>query len=37
MRTLGQNILWLLRSIDAGARDGIQPPVYEEHVFTNFI
>lgn len=37
MRTLGQNMAWLLKCIEAGKKQGIEKPVYEEHVFTNFI
>lgn len=37
MRTLGENIAWLLRLMEAGARAGICPPVYEKKVRTNFI
>ncbi len=37
MRTLGQNISWLLQSIKTAQEQGIEKPVYEEAVFTNFI
>lgn len=37
MRTLAQNIAWLLKSIDSGEKAGIQKPVYENTVYTNFI
>lgn len=37
MRTLGENIAWLLRLMEAGAHAGICPPVYEKKVRTNFI
>lgn len=37
MRTLGQNMAWLLKCIEAGKKQGIEKPVYEKHVFTNFI
>lgn len=37
MRTLAQNIAWLLKSIENGKKDGIQKPVYEDAVYTNFI
>ena len=36
MRVLGQNMAWLLRCIEAGRKAGIEPPVYEPHVFTHF-
>jgi multimeric flavodoxin WrbA len=37
MRTLAQNIAWLLRSIEAGKKSGLCSPVYEEIVATDFI
>lgn len=37
MRTLAQNMIWLLRSIEAGRAAGVPLPVYEEHISTNFI
>ena len=37
MRTLGQNMAWLLRCMEAGKNAGIEKPVYEEKVFTHFI
>jgi multimeric flavodoxin WrbA len=37
MRTLGQNMAWLLRCIAAGRAAGIALPVYEKRVGTNFI
>ncbi len=37
MRTLGENMAWLLRSIEAGKAAGIAPPAAEEPVRTNFI
>lgn len=37
MRTLGQNISWLLQSIKKAQEQGIEKTVYEEAVFTNFI
>ena len=36
MRVLGQNMAWLLKSIEAGRQAGVEPPVYEPHVFTHF-
>ena len=35
MRTLGQNMAWLLRCIDAGKNAGIEKPVYEERIRTS--
>ena len=37
MRTLGENMAWLLKSIEVGKKSGVPAPEYEEHVFTNFI
>ena len=37
MRVLGQNIAWLQKSIEAGRKAGIEPPVYEERIHTSFI
>lgn len=37
MRTLGQNMAWILQSIEAGKKAGIHKPVYEEPEMTNFI
>ena len=37
MRTLGMNIAWLLKCIDAGKKAGISLPVYEARQGTNFI
>ena len=37
MRTLGRNMAWLLRSIEAGRAAGVQLPAAEEPVRTNFI
>ncbi len=37
MRTLGENIAWLLRLIECGKKNGITPPVYESKIRTNFI
>lgn len=37
MRTLGRNMAWLLRSIQAGKDAGLEPPVQEPPVRTNFI
>jgi hypothetical protein len=37
MRTLAQNIAWLLKSIDAGRKAGVPYPKYERRIGTNFI
>lgn len=38
MRSLGENIAWLLRLIECGKQNGIQPPQYDEkRERTNFI
>ena len=37
MRTLGENMAWLLKCIEAGKKAGVNVPVHEETVFTNFI
>lgn len=37
MRTLGENMAWLLKSAEAGQKNGIPKPQYEPRVATNFI
>ena len=37
MRTLGRNMAWLLRAIEAGRAAGIEPPPEERRIRTNFI
>ena len=37
MRTLGENMAWLLRCIEAGRQAGISLPEYEPITFTHFI
>lgn len=37
MRTLGQNLAWLIESIKAGKKEGVKAPVYEKVIYTNFI
>ncbi len=37
MRSLGQNMAWLLRCIEAGKQAGINRPEHEQRVWTNFI
>lgn len=37
MRTLGQNMAWLLKCIDSGKKAGIEMPEYEPRLWTHFI
>ena len=37
MRTLGENMAWLLRCIEAGRKAGVPAPEYEPVTYTNFI
>ena len=37
MRTLGNNMTWLLKCIDAGKKSGIKEPINEKIIMTNFI
>lgn len=37
MRTLAENMAWLLKSIEAGREKGITDPVYEPRISTHFI
>ena len=37
MRTLGRNMVWLLKTMENGDQSGIARPVHEEKSFTNFI
>lgn len=37
MRTLGQNMAWLLKNIEARKRQGIERPRYEDRINTDFI
>lgn len=37
MRTLGRNMAWLLRCLEAGRKAGVECPVPEKRVRTNFI
>lgn len=37
MRTLGQNMAWLLRNLEAGRESGIPRPEYEARISTHFI
>ena len=37
MRTLGKNMAWMLKCIEAGKKAGIEMPIKEEKIKTNFI
>lgn len=37
MRTLGENMAWLLKNAEAGQKNGVPKPQYEPRVSTNFI
>ena len=37
MRTLAKNMAWLLKCIEAGKEKGIEKPVLEEQIKTNFV
>lgn len=37
MRTLGRNIAWLIKSVEAGKAAGLAAPDYEKPIKTNFI
>lgn len=37
MRTLGDNMAWLLKCMEAGKKAGINPPEQETPIYTNFI
>lgn len=37
MRTLANNMAWLLKYIDAGKKAGIPLPELKSRIFTNFI
>ncbi len=37
MRILGRNMAWFLKCKEAGTKAGVQHPVKEEYIFTNFI
>lgn len=37
MRTLGENMAWLLKSIEAGRKNGVHTPQYEPRISTHFI
>lgn len=37
MRTLGENLAWMVENIGAGRKEGVKAPAYEPVVFTHFI
>ena len=37
MRTLGENMAWMLKCIEAGKNQGVPAPVYEKRISTHFI
>ena len=37
MRTLGENIAWMMKSFDAAEKAGIGIPEREKRIYTNFI
>lgn len=37
MHTLGRNMAWFLESIEAGKKSGVEQPVAETKIYTNFI
>lgn len=37
MKTLGRNMAWILKSIEAGKKAGVAQPSAEQKIFTNFI
>ena len=37
MRMIGQNMSWLLKSIDVAKKNGINPPTVEKKIKTNFV
>ena len=37
METLGRNMVWMLKSIEAGKAAGVEQPAAPQNVFTNFI
>lgn len=37
MRSLAENMAWLLASIESGQNTGVKPPVYEPRMYTHFI
>lgn len=37
MRTLGENMAWMLKNIEAGKAQDVPAPEYERRVYTNFV
>ena len=37
MKTLGKTMAWMLKCVEAGKKSGVQMPVREDKIFTNFI
>ena len=37
MRTLAQNMVWMLKNIEAGRKNGVEYPEYEKRISTHFI
>ena len=37
MRNIAKNMAWLMKCIEAGKKEGIEPPLTEKSVWTNFI
>lgn len=37
METLGRNMAWILKSIEAGKAAGVEQPEAQQKIFTNFI
>ena len=37
MKTLGRNMAWILKSVEAGKQAGVPQPVAEQKIFTNFV
>ena len=37
MKTIGSNMAWLIKCIEAGKKEGINVPENEKKIFTNFI
>ena len=37
MKTLGKNMAWMLKCVEAGKKARVQMPVREDKIFTNFI
>ena len=37
MRTLAQNMVWMLQNIEAGRKNGVEYPEYEKRISTHFI